>query len=130
MYSDGEGNLALFVLTASIGAVIGGAYAGAITIVSSQEINSGWSNIDSWNVFKETGVGLVSGAISGLGTGIGTSILTGGIFQITSGLFVVAYIVLNHALQFCLLNDSFVIIGYLISESLSKFSLCIFTAFI
>ena len=47
MYSDGDGNLVFFVLTAIIGAVIGGAYAGAITIVSSQEINSGWSNIDS-----------------------------------------------------------------------------------
>lgn len=88
--------LGIIFLTASIGAVICGACAGAITIVSSQEINSGWSNIDSWNVFKETGVGLVSGAISGLGTSIGTSILTGGIFQITSGLFVSAYIVLNH----------------------------------
>ncbi len=64
-----------------------GAYAGAITSVLSQGINSGWSNIDSWNVFKETRVGLVIGAISGLGTGIGTSILTGGISQITSGLF-------------------------------------------
>lgn len=47
MYSDGDWNLAFFVLTSIIGAVIGGVVAGAITIVLSQEINSGWSNIDS-----------------------------------------------------------------------------------
>ena len=72
------------------GVIIGatcGAYAGAITSVVSQGIFNGWDNISSWAVLKQTGIGAFTGAISGLGAGLGTTVLTGGISQVTSGLF-------------------------------------------
>jgi hypothetical protein len=46
---------------------------------------NGWSNINSWDVFKQTGIGALSGTIAGLGAGIGTTVLFGGLSEVVSG---------------------------------------------
>lgn len=69
MYSDGDGNFAFFVLTAIIGAVIGGVAAG---------VTSYHHGARGWEVVGWSTLGAVGGGLLGAAAGAGASLLLTG----------------------------------------------------